>query len=503
MQMETELKFRVPARGLADLAGRRLPPFQNGRVTRERLVSTYFDSANHKLKRQGLSLRIRQIQDKTIQTVKSSESGHIGRGEWEAEVRGSSPDFEKAADSPLHKFAGKKLQRKLKPAFKTVVRRTTMPLRADQAEIELAIDRGDIVAGRRRVRLSEVELELKRGGLADLFRLARIIERRTGAELFLPSKAERGYDLARRTTTLVRFAEPVVFTADAEVAGALKAIVHSTVRHFADNADAVRALDAEGLHQMRVGLRRTRAAISLFGEILRPASTDRIKSELKWLTDELAPGRELDVFVQERIDPALRGDMAKRGGRALRREFETRRRAAFMRARAAINSSRYRRLLIDLLEWLETGVAPRAEGQEPIEDFAADVLRRRLRKICKDGEHLDALSARERHKLRIKIKKLRYGLEFFDSLIKGKRDRKQAAKLSKKLKALQGALGSLNDLAAHRDMVRDAALHAPLRHRRARAFVAGLILGREDEASKPVLKAAARAIRRLGSAAVL
>ena len=285
-----------------------------------------------------------------------------------------------------------------------------------------------------------------------------------------------------------------------EAIDAFKVIAHSTMRHFADNADAVRASAAEGIHQMRVGLRRTRAATSLFAPILPKGRTERIKSELKWLTNELAPARELAVFMRKKVEPGTRDNITKRGGRAIRTEFATRRRQAFARARSALKSSRYRMLLIDALEWIETRTKTRAQAaSNPIKDFAGNILRHRLKKVCKGGKHLDTLSAQERHKLRIKIKKIRYALEFFDSLYPGKRDKKVLMRVSEKLKTIQNALGSLNDFAAHREMTEEAALHAPRAHRRARAFMAGIILGREDDATKPVLKTAVKAIKHLGS----
>jgi CHAD domain-containing protein len=143
-------------------------------------------------------------------------------------------------------------------------------------------------------------------------------------------------------------------------------------------------------------------------------------------------------------------------------------------------------VLIDVLEWLEMEPPPRArEAGKPIEDLAGDVLRRRLKKIRKEGKQLDTLSAYERHKLRIRTKKVRYALEFFDSLFSGKRAQKKLVQLSGRLKSLQNALGSLNDFAAHREMTREAALHAPRSHRRARAFMAGIILGKKRRRPNP------------------
>src|SRR5262249_2499313 len=179
-----------------------------------------------------------------------------------------------------------------------------VPVRSRTREIELAIDRGRIVAGQRSGEIEEIELELKHGRSADLFRLAKTMEQKSQAELYLRSKAERGYDLARGKREQAMSAESIELDKDMPAADAFRVIAHSCVRHFSGNADAIRDGDPEGVHQMRVGLRRLRAAITLFSKLLRDGQTDAIKAELKWLTNELAPAREIDVFVEEEIRPA-------------------------------------------------------------------------------------------------------------------------------------------------------------------------------------------------------
>jgi inorganic triphosphatase YgiF len=467
-------------------------------MDRTRLISTYFDTAKHKLRRHGLTLRVRKAGANRIQTVKADTRGQTVRGEWEAEIGSVTPDLRQAADSPLQKFGAKKLRRKLKPVFKTMIRRTTVPLRSGPAEIELAIDQGRIAAGRRSSRIDEVELELKRGDPSELFRLARAVERRAEAELYLASKADRGYELIQGKLHHAHFAKPITLQRDIPAIEAFRIIASSTIQQFSRNADAVRAHDPEGIHQMRVGLRRTRAAISIFAEMLPGSRTERMKSELKWLTNELAAARELDVFMRKKVRPAQGDSATKRGARAIKKEFADRRRRAFTQAGTAVASSRYRQLLIDVLEWLETEPHARAhDARRSVAEFAKDVLRHRMKNIRKSGKDLHALSAHERHKLRIKIKKIRYALEFFDSLYAGK-ERRKLAFVSKSLEALQDALGSLNDFAAHRELTTESALHAPRAHRRARAFVAGVILGKEEEATKPILKTVNKAIKRLG-----
>ena len=54
---------------------------------------------------------------------------------------------------------------------------------------------------------------------------------------------------------------------------------------------------------MRVGLRRLRAAIAIFSKVVADTEQDRIKGELKWITTELGPARDLDVFAADVLKP--------------------------------------------------------------------------------------------------------------------------------------------------------------------------------------------------------
>lgn len=110
---------------------------------------------------------------------------------------------------------------------------------------------------------------------------------------------------------------------------------------------------------------------------------------------------------------------------------------------------------------------------------------------------MQELSPAERHKLRIKVKKLRYAVESFASLYSSKREKKDLAGMSVHLKKVQRTLGTLNDFAADRDMLARSALNAPRQHRRARALMSGVILGREQEAAHPLLDTAQRELSRV------
>jgi len=502
MGIETELKFRLPQRSLQTLHSRKIPGSTMGEGSENDLRSIYFDTPKLKLKRRGLSLRVRKNGDKHVQTIKAAAPARFGRSEWETEIKDGFPDLGKAKDTPLKQIGSNKLHRKLKPIFETAVRRTVVPVHSRRSEIELAIDRGNIKAGRRSSRIEEVELELKSGRPADLFHLAKTIDKRSEAELYLRSKAERGYDLARGKKQQAVFAETIELGKEVTAGDAFQTIAQSCARHFVDNADAVRASDPEGIHQMRVGLRRLRAAISVFAKFLPPGRTEKIKAELKWLTDELAPAREIDVFLKKEIQLLADGVVPRRASKALEEEFVAKRDSALARARRTVDSARFRALLLDVLAWIEDSHDHSAdEANVAARKFANEVLQRRVRKVLKQGKHLARLSIRQRHKVRIRVKKIRYAVEFFESLF-SKRRRKTLDRLSRHLKKIQDALGSLNDFIAHRQMAAAAALHAPPKDRRARAFASGVIVGREEEAAKPLMKVAIRQVGKLRDAGV-
>jgi inorganic triphosphatase YgiF len=497
MGVETEIKFRMPKRNLGASSRLAVPGCKIGQRSESDLLSTYFDTPKQKLKRRGLLLRVRRMGGKHVQTIKTTSGAQFGRGEWETEIAGRTPDLDEADGTPLERLASKKLRRKLKPIFETSVHRITMPVRTKRSELELAIDHGRIIAAERTSRIQEVELELKSGPAGDLFRVAKALERKLAAELCLRAKADRGYALVNGKDAQAVFAEPIELDKRMTAIEGFRVIARSALRHFSGNADAVRNLDPEGVHQMRVGLRRLRAAISLFSKALPDVKTEEVKAELRWLTNELARARELDVFLEEKIGPVAREITPQRGGKAIAKQFADKRAEALEQARKAVNSPRCRALLVDVLEWIEAQQGRTVVAKGELGEFAAELMDRRMRKARKDAAKLQEMTATERHKFRIRMKKLRYAAEFFESLFGGKRQQKALARLSRHAKKIQDALGSLNDFIADRKMAADAALHAPRKDRRARAFASGIIVGREDEQARPLMKAAAKELRAL------
>jgi triphosphatase len=315
------------------------------------------------------------------------------------------------------------------------------------------------------------------------------------ATLALTSKSERGYDLIeKRSNQAVRF-EAIKLRPGMSAADAFRTIGRSTLRHLSANEPAVERSDSEAVHQMRVGLRRLRAAISLFSKLLGDKQTERIKTELRWLTGELAPARDLDVYMRSRVEPLHGATPAKRGMKELATALASRRHAAFARAKRAVASPRYRSLLLDTLQWVEDGEwvrqSPRS-GRQPIQQFAADIFERRTKKAVKKAKKLRELDARQRHELRIAVKKLRYAGDFFGRLFSGHKAKKRLSSYEDSLKELQDHLGVLNDIQVHQKMVPELASGKQSTNRRERVFAAGVVSGREESEIEPLLNSATK-----------
>jgi triphosphatase len=503
---EIELKLELPPeslRGLADIPAFR--PLANGGESGTE-ISVYFDTDKQKLRRNGVMLRVRRTEDRRVQTIKAAtDSQFIERDEWESEIPDDTPDLVLARGTALEPLLGRKLGRQLKPVFATKVRRTSSRLADERREVAITLDQGRIDAGERSQALCEIELELKRGPQETLFDLARELVDAVPAQLAVESKSERGYALLEKHEVAPVKAAPVELRAQMNARDGFRAIGRACLRQIVGNVPALRAGDAEGVHQMRVGLRRLRAAISLFSDILAGAQTPAIKRELRWLTRELAPARELEVLVKRVIAPAKQRRIREKGLARIARDMGRQHAQALERAQDAIESGRFRRLLIELAAWLETGQWLKAQDDlasgrrtTPLAEFASAELSRRWKKLRKRGKSLQKLDPRRRHKLRIQGKKLRYAGEFFADLFPGKKATRRRKVLLAQLEKVQDCLGDLNDIVVHeRLMTAKAGLGRHRRADRKRAFAAGLLTGLEDARFDTVLARADKACAKL------
>lgn len=205
---------------------------------------------------------------------------------------------------------------------------------------------------------------------------------------------------------------------------------------------------AVGIHQARVALRRMRAAFSLFrggaSSEVSAREMQTLADEAKWLAQELAPSRDLYVFLNETVHDVPK-EVTRVANRLARQHLE--------RARAALSGERFSifdAMLSSFIEHEPAGLSGR------LDEFGRTMLQARHDKVLKRGRRLDSLDGPRLHRLRIAIKKLRYASEFLATAFAGAPFDSRAAKPYIEVTArLQGALGILNDHAVADQILAD------------------------------------------------
>ena len=464
---ELELKLEVGPRQLAGLKAKGLRRLGSAGV-QTRLASVYFDTADHSLRKKGLSLRVRSVDGRYVQTIKDtagSGAGLFDRSEWETEIGDRDPDLAAARETPIGEVLADKRAGELNPVFAVDVQRTTWLVEADGAAIEVALDEGTIAADGQGTAIAELELELKRGSAADLFALARRLDETGALRIGILTKSERGYRLLAGENRGFHKADPLRIARGTTTADAFAAIVRACLHHFRRNeAGVVEARLPEALHQARVAMRRLRSALSLFKDLLGDPESETIRSRLRTLSGHFGHARNLDVFLARAADAPEPG--APEPDPDWTAKLRSDREAAYDGIAKALAAKRFRGLMLDILAWAEGGAwrkpadpAAQARLDAPIEIMAAAILSKRRRRVKRCGHDLAGIEPEARHQVRIEAKKLRYAAEFFSGLVERKKDRKRLKVFLSALEELQEGLGDLNDLEAAKAL--HAAQHVP------------------------------------------
>ena len=432
---EIELKFEIDAASAAKLEQVLLVrPGAKDTPKPKSLTSTYYDTPDCALQKAGFGLRVREVEGRRIQTLKTDLEGLSARGEWEVELHGDDLDLDALKDSPAAALV-KVLNGSLRPVFATRVERTAYPVRQGRSRIEAALDRGRVWAGDRSLDLCELELELKGGPHQGVYALAKRLIEAAPLRLSFVSKAERGYRLLSGQTAgeAIRQAK-VKLDPGMTTRQAFQAIASAALRQWAGNAGVLAtARRPEALHQMRVALRRLRTAMQLFEPVVADDGFVRLTEELKWLAGELDLGRDTDVLIEETFRPAARRLHQQAGMSGLGERLLKSRTKASDRVIEMLAQPRHLNLVLDTAAWIDCGHwadpgdprhGPLAD--RPIRVMACEGLDQLRRHVKKRGRRLERLDPERRHELRIRAKRLRYGLEFFSGLYERDRDQGQA-----------------------------------------------------------------------------
>ncbi|THF62286.1 CYTH and CHAD domain-containing protein [Pseudothauera nasutitermitis] len=474
MSEEIELKLSLPPRALAALRRHPLVAGAEKLGNAVTLDNTYHDTADLALKARKVAVRIRRRGRVLLQTVKcaaQSAGGLSSRPEWEQPYRDAF-DFSQVDDPATAKLLARHAAT-LVPVFNTRFRRETRLHRAaNGAEILLMIDRGEVIAGDRRAPICELELELQSGRATDLLELACELARGVPLMPNDMSKAERGYRLFLDQHARPARAEASTINARMDPVEAFRTLAFSALRQWQANTHGAAGHNddaPEFIHQLRIATRRLRSLLRLFEPALPAGFTDTWGERLRETAERFGSARDLDVLNTELLDPLVPDWLTE--GDALPRLLEVARAARAEARQAAVrglDAAGQGRLM------LEFTLALHCLPTNPLIDSADLVTFSRLRlsrlrkRARRRFEASDSLIPARLHALRIALKQLRYGVEFFAPLLPAK----STARYLDTLVRAQDTLGFLNDVDVARGRL-DNWAEEDESLRPATAFVAG------------------------------
>ena len=452
---EVELKLQLPA-GASTAVEREVAGEGAARL---RLQAIYFDAANGHLAAAGLALRLRKEGRFWVQTLKAGSAHGLERAEHEVRLAaprgGGVPRLDvarhagTAAGEALVRMLGDDGAAALLARYRTDVTRLRRTLRTRRGRVELALDSGRIAAAQadgseRDWPLCELEVELVSGTPLAVIECARRLAARHALWPDTRSKAERGDRLARglgpQSTVPAVKAAPLALARSMQPGEAWRAVLGNVLAQALPNwselaAEGPDTAPEDAVHQLRVAVRGLGWAGLVFEGW--PGVHAQVAAEpAAALFRALGAGRDRAVLaggLQREIDAAL----ARRGEPPL-----TLPDADVAADWSDATRARHGLLFIDLLgASLPPAIAPRPDDEPLVQRFAQrlDHWHRQARRDAKRFADLDDAL---RHRLRKRLKRLRYAIEFGAALL----PERGVARYLERLRVAQEQLGRFNDV---------------------------------------------------------
>jgi len=314
-----------------------------------------------------------------------------------------------------------------------------------------------------RRRIGRLVLE---GEAPDVLRLGAELARTLPLLPAFASLAEEALALAEgRAPRPRRSGPPSLAGAEAVEPAFLTALAHLQDVLLAEAPQCRLELGPRGVHQSRVAIRRLRSILKLFRPVVDGPDWRAWDAQLGDLARALGSARDWDVFlggIGAGTLAALDGDIRlKRLLRAAIRERD----AAYVALGQLLAGEGFRGTV-----WLGLQLAlirPRDVPEQPLAPFAAELLRKRWRRLKRAGVAMTGLDASALHEMRLDAKRLRYAAEPFSALWPGRASKR----FTKRLAELQEALGLANDATVARQLA------ARLAGRGAGGFAIGTVTG--------------------------
>jgi CHAD domain-containing protein len=426
-----------------------------------RLTATYYDTADLRLMRSGITLRYRLGEAGRAWTVKLPE-GSSGPALVRREIRFAGPPHhipEQAADLVLACTRGARLN----PVARICTLRAATQLRDGEGRLLAEVDDDTVTVSdghHTKADFREVEIEVDPnapdGGRLLRTAVARLVDAGCVAQPPKPKLVRAlGAPATEAPDVVVRSLRETVTVPDV-VRHAIARSVAQILRH---DPGVRLGEDPEDVHQLRVGTRRLRSDLRTFARVLDPERVASIRAELGWLAALVGAVRDNDVLAARLRTSG--GTLPNADGAAvaallsrLARQAETARTAML----DAMRSPRYLCLLDSLVSL--AGNPPLIDATLTARSPARAAARLAGRPWRRLAGAVAALPADPRddalHQIRILAKRCRYAAEAVAPLVGPPAERFAAA-----VADVQTVLGDHQDTVVGEAWLRDAASNEP------------------------------------------
>lgn len=433
MACELELKLAATPEKLNDIMKLEFPGVATQSAwEKQSLVNTYYDTVNFKLRNMAIAMRIRQIGDKAIQTVKSSGKAIGGlhqRNEDEVELDSSELDISKITDPYLQILVEEALEEdgEYIACFNTDFERTRCLLTfSDDTIVEVALDFGTITADDQSLPICEVELELIQGSAEYIFAIGRYLIKELDLALYNASKARRGYSLCKNLAKDSFRMQVLEFSQGVESEQAFEQICFAGLKHWQYYE---LFLDSKNPHSAVLEMYRALIYLQhvymVFGALIPRRATDDLRNSWSWLADAMRPivdaakhKRYLMNYLKQKAD----WDLVE----SQRKKIDVEVKAAITQFKSLLATPRYNLMMLNMSQWLyfrewRNFIPEKLQDKlkAPIIDYAKAQLEHMFKELKRDlGPKVD-LEPQDYYRLIAKIRRaLDTGLYFgglFDS----------------------------------------------------------------------------------------
>lgn len=263
-------------------------------------------------------------------------------------------------------------------------------------------------------------------------------------------------------------------------------VVRARLRDLARQARAadadVHAGGAEGVHDLRVAMRRTRSLLRTFRALLGADTTEhteKLRAELRWAAGELSAVRDLEVVHGALFAAVADESLPASVGERLERHREETGAAARAQVSQLLGSTRYAQVLDELDRLVDTvgwdAVTPKSARRALRKDWRR--LRRRARAVETLAPGADPEATL--HEVRKAAKRARYAAELARPVL----GKKKAKKKAKKYKMVQTVLGEHQDSVVAAETLRTLGARAGSTPGE-NGFAFGLLYGLELQAAQ-------------------